>query len=224
MNNKYKMKTLTIDELNIGNLIYLPPKENTDTNSMLSNSKYKDTKKNHTLKINLPMLKFNRIFKKRKIYYLELQLNENNDDVYNFFSDLDEYNINMIKNNYNLWFDSNLDGQYLEQLEKMYDSIINPQNDNEKNPTIRFSINLSECLVLDQYEKPMKISEIKENNQLLCTLKNKGLRFFHNICYHEWEVIKINIYPEYYCLLSSDVEMSNDNSSVNSEDDELLNV
>ena len=48
----------------------------------------------------------------------KLELSENDDQLYNFFTELDDFNINVIKNNYNLWFDSNIDDDDLIILEK----------------------------------------------------------------------------------------------------------
>ena len=60
------MKLFKFNNLNIQNIYYKPPKEDMTTNSMLSDCKYKEKSINHSIKINLPLLKFLRLYKKKK--------------------------------------------------------------------------------------------------------------------------------------------------------------
>ena len=49
-------------------------------------------------------------------------------------------------------------------------------------PSIKFLINLSECEIFDQYEKTIKFSDLKENSNLILTLKNNGFKIFSKKC------------------------------------------
>ena len=198
------MKLFKFNNLNIQNISYKPPKEDMVTNSMLSDCKYKEKSIDHSIKINLPLLKFLRLYKKKKICYFELELDETCDEIYNFFTDIDIFNINTIKDNYNLWFDANLEKDKLVYLENMYESIIDIKDN--INTTIKFTIDINNCEIFDQYEKPIKLSQLKEKEKVLLTIVNKGLRFFQKYTYNEWQITKIRIYPDYLCLLNSDID------------------
>lgn len=201
------MKINSYNNINIDNLTYIKP-QIIDSNTYLAKCKLD----NKDFIFTTPKLKCNMIIHNKDYTILELIFNKTQWNFYNFFHKIDEQNIININNNSVDWFNQKFP---IDVLDDFYQSNIRIKKNSDA-PILRFKINNSNINNLNtNLGESIKVSDIKENCNIIINLKLKGLIFLKQRVYCDWEIndllaYDLNIFKDSFKNIFKDNNFSDD--------------
>ena len=125
---------------------------------------------------------------------IELEFMVNHPNFYKFIYDVDRYIFDIIMENGEEWFGK---PPKYETLDRLFQRSIKQQETLTSYPTMGFDIS-DICIIKDINGDNIKITEIEENNEVLCTVTIKQIIFRENRFYLDFRLEEINI-VNYVC-------------------------
>jgi hypothetical protein len=146
--------------------------------------------KGNDIYIKTPMLtNLTNIVKLDTRCYIELDLdisNEENNEFYEFLSNFDDNNILKIHKESNSWFNKEFP---LDIVEEFYTSPLKHKNNPKLKLKVPVTKNKIDCSIYDKNN--VSITNLNENNKVICLLKFCGLKFLSQQVISEWIPIQI---------------------------------
>jgi hypothetical protein len=146
--------------------------------------------KGNEIYIKTPMLtNITNIVKLDTRCYIELDLdisNEENNEFYEFLSNFDDNNILKIHKESNSWFNKEFP---LDIVEEFYTSPLKHKNNPKLKLKVPVTKNKIDCSIYDKNN--VSITNLNENNKVICLLKFCGLKFLSQQVISEWIPIQI---------------------------------
>ena len=146
--------------------------------------------KGNEIYIKTPMLtNLTNIVKLDTRCYIELDLdisNEENNEFYEFLSNFDDNNILKIHKESNSWFNKEFP---LDIVEEFYTSPLKHKNNPKLKLKVPVTKNKIDCSIYDKNN--VSITNLNENNKVICLLKFCGLKFLSQQVISEWIPIQI---------------------------------
>jgi len=121
--------------------------------------------------------------------YLELELDTDDKDLYDFFADLDDINTNVAYQNSKSWFGEQFP---LDVIDDYYKGFIR-FNTRLKRPYIKIKIPYDEKILL----KKLNVDDFKLNVLVSAKLHHDGLRFYKQQFTSEWSLVGYEIESNY---------------------------
>jgi hypothetical protein len=162
-----------------------------------------------------------------KLPSIEFQILGDNLDLYDLFMQLDDKIVKTTYSKGEEWFNQNIP---LENIEEMYKCICKPLK-KYKNPTIRFKLPLENDEILskiyDQNRKIVNIKDIKKEQEAICIVHIRGIKFMKQQYICDIYINQMKIYvPKNNDFLIPDECIINDLDENNSDeeiiDDEVI--
>ena len=146
--------------------------------------------KGNDIYIKTPMLtNLTNIVKLDTRCYIELDLdisNEENNEFYEFLSNFDDNNILKIHKESTEWFNKEFP---LDIVEEFYTSPLKHKNNPKLKLKVPVTKNKIDCSIYDKNN--VSITNLNENNKVICLLKFCGLKFLSQQVISEWIPIQI---------------------------------
>jgi len=146
--------------------------------------------KGNDIYIKTPMLtNITNIVKLDTRCYIELDLdisNEETNEFYEFLSNFDDNNILKIHKESNSWFNKEFP---LDIVEEFYTSPLKHKNNPKLKLKVPVTKNKIDCSIYDKNN--VSITNLNENNKVICLLKFCGLKFLSQQVISEWIPIQI---------------------------------
>ena len=185
------MEILDYKNIDINKISYEAPKK-VKGGSFIAISSYDNENKQMPLIIQTPRLEYTNTKSSKSI--LELEFNKTHLDFYEFITGIDEFNISVIHEKSNLWFNKSFPEEIVEEF---YRSIVKPGR-SKNPPKLKIKLPISKgdinCSIYDSKNNIMSYSDINENSKILCVLKLIGLRFLKQQVICEWMPMQLKVF------------------------------
>lgn len=132
---------------------------------------------------------------------IELELDTDDRDLYDFFADLDDININTAYQNSNTWFEDQFP---LDVIDDYYKGFIR-FNTKIRRPYIKIKIPYDTKILL----KHCNVDDFKQNVLISATLHHDGLRFYKQQFTSEWSLVDYEIENNYEFKENVENDVSN---------------
>jgi len=212
------MKVINYKKVNLSKIVYLEPVK-TAGGCLISRTQYAFQKEKIPIFIQSPRL---RVSSDLEILdsktYLELELDKKHINFYEFINNIDDQNISKTYTHSEEWFQEKLP---MDVVDDFYKTNIKMRKYN-KSPIIKFKIPIyknktrKSCDIFGDDLKPLDMSEIKKNTEVICILELEGIKFFKQRFETEWKVIQVRVYPEVVesnpCLINEEFLSDNEDT------------
>lgn len=207
---------MSYKNLDIDRLIYRRPRK-TEDGKYLGKVLYKDDyDKLIEVDIDTQYLRsHNGIQKYENRWYFELELDPEDRNLYNFFSDLDDTHIRMAYENSESWFGKQLP---LDIVDNFYRPFIRLHSQSH-NPCIKIQIPIENKRLMEY----LRESDFENDNLISVDLHFNGLRFYKQNFISDWTLTDYRVKPTYEFDLENNDEM-NDEMSDEMNDEEENNL
>ena len=126
--------------------------------------------------------------------YIELEINKNHINFYDFINKLDEHNIHITYTNSEEWFEQKLP---MDVIDDFYNSAIKMTKMNTY-PTIKFKIplykNKKGCDIFSENGIPIDPKNVKKNTDVIGILELTGIKYFKHRFECEWNVVQLKAF------------------------------
>ena len=190
------MRVIDYKKVSLSNIRYHEPVK-TAGGCLISRTYYKYKSEEIPIYIQTPRLKVNsnlEILDSKT--YLELELDKKHINFYEFINNIDDQNIRETYKNSEDWFQEKLP---MDVVDDFYKTNIKMRKYN-KSPIVKFKIPLyknssrKSCDIFGDDLKPVDVSEIKQNTDVICILELEGIKFFKQRFETEWKVVQLRVY------------------------------
>ena len=229
------MKVIDYKKFDINNIIYQEPVK-TAGGCLLSKTLYGYNSEEIPIYIQTPRLKnvCNLEISDSRTY-IELELDKQHINFYEFINNVDDHNISKTHSRSEDWFQQKLP---MDVIDDFYKANIKMRKYN-KSPVIKFKIPLYKnktkkgCDIFGDDLKPIDISEVKKDVEVICILELQGIKFFKQRFEAEWNVVQLRAYLKpnisRECLINEDFlsdneDTNNDNDIVEEPKEQVKNI
>ena len=217
------MKVIDYKKFDINNIIYQEPVK-TAGGCLLSKTLYGYKSEEIPIYIQTPRLKnVSNLEISDSRTYIELELDKQHINFYEFINNVDDHNISKTHSRSEDWFQQKLP---MDVIDDFYKANIKMRKYN-KSPVIKFKIPLYKnktkkgCDIFGDDLKPIDISEVKKDVEVICILELQGIKFFKQRFEAEWNVVQLRAYLKpnisRECLINED--FLSDNEDTNNDND-----
>lgn len=212
------MKVINYKKVNLSKIVYQEPVK-TAGGCLMSRTLYQYQQQKIPIFIQSPRL---RVSSDLEILdsktYLELELDKKHINFYEFINNIDDQNISKTYTHSEEWFQEKLP---MDVVDDFYKTNIKMRKYN-KSPIIKFKIPIyknkgrKSCDIFGDDLRPIDMTEIKKNTEVICILELEGIKFFKQRFETEWKVIQLRVYPEVVetnpCLINEEFLSDNEDS------------
>jgi hypothetical protein len=229
------MKVIDYKKFDINNIIYKEPVK-TAGGCLLSKTLYGYNSEEIPIYIQTPRLKnVGNLEISDSRTYIELELDKQHINFYEFINNVDDHNISKTHSRSEDWFQQKLP---MDVIDDFYKANIKMRKYN-KSPVIKFKIPLYKnktkkgCDIFGDDLKPIDISEVKKDVEVICILELQGIKFFKQRFEAEWNVVQLRAYLKpnisRECLINEDFlsdneDTNNDNDIVEEPKEQVKNI
>ena len=229
------MKVIDYKKFDINNIIYQEPVK-TAGGCLLSKTLYGYNSEEIPIYIQTPRLKnVGNLEISDSRTYIELELDKQHINFYEFINNVDDHNISKTHSRSEDWFQQKLP---MDVIDDFYKANIKMRKYN-KSPVIKFKIPLYKnktkkgCDIFGDDLKPIDISEVKKDVEVICILELQGIKFFKQRFEAEWNVVQLRAYLKpnisRECLINEDFlsdneDTNNDNDIVKEPKEQVKNI
>ena len=229
------MKVIDYKKFDINNIIYKDPVK-TAGGCLLSKTLYGYNSEEIPIYIQTPRLKnVGNLEISDSRTYIELELDKQHINFYEFINNVDDHNISKTHSRSEDWFQQKLP---MDVIDDFYKANIKMRKYN-KSPVIKFKIPLYKnktkkgCDIFGDDLKPIDISEVKKDVEVICILELQGIKFFKQRFEAEWNVVQLRAYLKpnisRECLINEDFlsdneDTNNDNDIVEEPKEQVKNI
>jgi len=208
-------------EIMYENLKFSNPIKNKNSESFSVEIFVEDKGKKKNIAFQTPrLLLINDPFINNSRAHIDLELNPNTADFYDFLHDLEDFCIITCHKNCLSWFGKNFP---LDILDEFFTSIIKSPDKNNDYPFIRCKIPIQRkelrTKIFNEDKEEIDINDLKKNDKILNIIKIVGLKFLKKQIILELECIQIKKINNKKNEIASELN----NSNLESDDDLLLN-
>jgi len=125
---------------------------------------------------------------------LTLEFLANHPDFFKFIYNLDQFVLEIMMDNGESWFGKK---PKYDTVDRLFKRSIIPQSSLDSYPTMEFNIN-DKCNITDINGDKLNISELEENNEVICTVVISQIVFLENKFYLDFRVEDIKV-ENYVC-------------------------
>ena len=187
----YNMKVIDYKNVSLGKINYSNPIKNKGSTSLLSKISYNYNNEDIPLYVQTPKLNVaSDIVVNNTRTYIELELDKEHINFYEFINNIDDNNIRTTYQNSEEWFDQQLP---MDIIDDFYTTPIR-MRDYNKAPVIKLKLpvykNKKSCDIFENNGIPIELNMIKKDIQVICILELKGIKYFKQRFECEWSVVQ----------------------------------
>ena len=212
------MEVFKHTDINVTDISYTKPEK--QQKIYYSSISYKD---DYPLHIKTSKMKFIEIKEESNQKYLIVEMNENDFSIYDLLIKIDDNNLSSTHVNSEDWFNKEIP---IDVFENQYKRITKPFNKDEL-PRLKIKIPFRHkilCNVYDSYNNLLQIDQLSKNNEVMCIIHIKGLKFLKEYFYCDCYVSQIKLCHNFLynipkeCLIDDDKIKDNRDKDIIDED------
>ena len=211
------MDILDYRTINLNRIVYNEPCK-VKGNCLMTQTKYNYNERNIPIYIQTPRMKtINGLVMNDTRSYIELEINKNHVNFYDFINSLDEHNVNITYTNSENWFEQKLP---LDVIEDFYNSPVKMTKMNTL-PTIKLKVPIyktkKNCEIFSENGQTLEGKQITKNTDVICILELSGIKYYKHRFECEWNVVQIKAFVNddviRECMVREDLLSDNEDES-----------